>query len=429
MSLNPAFDNYPIEAALIGRMVTSFSELELTFSLIACTAIKDQSLGLRAIYRGRSTSGRIELADVLIRNAIADTNLEPDYEEVIGAMRHCSAIRNNYAHCQWSPGLDGLFFANLEEAASRAKGFDMDQKHVDLKLVTEQEAYFDYTRSLLLYFGDQLHLKLQPRTTLGVPKPPSNARPNLHNRASEHVPHWISEERKRRHLERALEAEGRAHPSQRPPSVLRLTREEWAAKDAKHARSTASSSTPESSMSVRARDYYLHLRLEYQSANIRLIIIAESPPASGKYFYDSTGSPKEPLFAAIMLQLGVSAITKEAGLREMKERGWVLVDATYQPVDKLTEDASHDRDEVITRDYPLLLVDLMSLMPNRSIPLVLIKANVCRTLEPLLLNDGFTVLNCGRVIYFPSHGQQTKFKQQFAEVLSETANSLPRGHD
>jgi hypothetical protein len=156
------------------------------------------------------------------------------------------------------------------------------------------------------------------------------------------------------------------------------------------------------------------------------VIVAESPPASGKYFYDPTGSPKEPLFAAIMLQLGQSPITKEAGLRELQQRGWVLVDATYQPVDKLTKDASHDRDEVIARDYPLLRDDLRSLMPDRSIPPVLIKANVCRTLEPLLLKDGFTVLNGGRAIYFPSHGQQGKFKDQFAAVLSETAKTLPR---
>jgi hypothetical protein len=55
MSLNPVFDDHPVEAALIGRMVTSFGELELTYSLIAGAAIKDQSLALRAIYRGRST--------------------------------------------------------------------------------------------------------------------------------------------------------------------------------------------------------------------------------------------------------------------------------------------------------------------------------------------------------------------------------------
>jgi hypothetical protein len=222
-------------------MVTSFGELELTFSMIAGTALKDQALALRAIYRGRSTGGRIDLADVLIRNTIRTTNLTADYDELLAAMRHCLKIRNNYAHCQWSPGLDGLFFANLEEAASKAEGFEMDQFHVDLKLLTEQEAFFDYTRSFLLYVGDQLEIKVHG-SRLGVLRPPKKDRPNLHNPASAHVPHWLSEERKRRHLERALEAEGRNPPPKRQPSVLRLTREEWAAKDAKDARSAAKQS-------------------------------------------------------------------------------------------------------------------------------------------------------------------------------------------
>ena len=94
------------------------------------------------------------------------------------------------------------------------------------------------------------------------------------------------------------------------------------------------------------------------------------------------------------------------------------MDATYQPVDKLAKDASHDRDDVIARDYSLLIDDLASLMPNRSVPLVLIKANVCRILEPLLSKDGFSVLNGSRPIYFPSHGRQTEFKSQFSAVLS-----------
>jgi hypothetical protein len=173
------------------------------------------------------------------------------------------------------------------------------------------------------------------------------------------------------------------------------------------------------SMSVRDRDYYLRLRREHEPADIKLMIVAESPPASGKYFYEPTGSPKEWLFAAIMLQLGISPVTKEIGLRELKQRGWVLVDATYVPVDKLAKDAGHDRDDVIVRDYPLLCEDLASLTPDRSsTPIVLIKSNVCRILGPLLTRDGFQVLNNGNAIYFPSHGNQTKFKSQFAAVVS-----------
>src|SRR4051812_45254487 len=59
-----------------------------------------------------------------------------------------------------------------------------------------------------------------------------------------------------------------------------------------------SKAAPGNTMLQHNRDYYLRLRREYQPKIIKLIIVAESPPASGKYFYDSTGSTKEPLFAA-----------------------------------------------------------------------------------------------------------------------------------
>ena len=61
-----------------------------------------------------------------------------------------------------------------------------------------------------------------------------------------------------------------------------------------------------------------------------------------------------------------------------------MIDAIYHPVDKLPKDRSHDRDEVIAKDYPLLLVDLSTLTPDRSIPLFLIKAIVCRILDALM---------------------------------------------
>jgi hypothetical protein len=92
------------------------------------------------------------------------------------------------------------------------------------------------------------------------------------------------------------------------------------------------------------------------------------------------------------------------------------VNATYQPVDKLTKDASHDRDEVIVADYPLLLDDLASLMTDRSIPLVLIKANVRQILEPLLSKDGFNVLNGGKASTFLVTVGRRNLKWQFRSI-------------
>ena len=71
----------------------------------------------------------------------------------------------------------------------------------------------------------------------------------------------------------------------------------------------------------------------------------------------------------------------------------------------------------IVGDYQSLHDDLASLLPDRSAPLILIKENVCRLLEPRLKEDGFNALNSGRVIYFPSHGRQKDFHRQFAAVL------------
>src|SRR5688572_4605549 len=128
-------------------------------------------------------------------------------------------------------------------------------------------------------------------------------------------------------------------------------------------------------MSVSDRDGYLSLRQRHTPEKITLIIIAESPPASGKYFYNPLGRVTEPLFAAFMKVLCLSPSTKEEGLREFSRKGWVLVDATYEPVNRMTVVG---RNNVIANDYPLLLDDLKTLMSGQGIPLVLIKANVCR---------------------------------------------------
>jgi hypothetical protein len=90
------------------------------------------------------------------------------------------------------------------------------------------------------------------------------------------------------------------------------------------------------------------------------------------------------------------------------------VDPTYELVN--TYDGKR-RDEVISRDYEQLREDLDHLLPDRTIPIVLLKANVCRLLEPRLTRDGFNVLNGGRLVYFPSTGQQRKFREQFGAIL------------
>ena len=172
-------------------------------------------------------------------------------------------------------------------------------------------------------------------------------------------------------------------------------------------------------MVQKQRGEYLSLRREFEPTTVKLVIVAELPPASGKYFYDRDGKVSEPLFNALMKQLGIQPKTKFEGLREFQRRGWVLVDATYEPVNARDKPA---RDLVIARDFPELCGDLKRLLAScwSEIPLILIKANVCKLLEPKLKEDGFNVLNKCRSVHFPSHGRQPDFDRQFREIVPQT---------
>jgi hypothetical protein len=171
------------------------------------------------------------------------------------------------------------------------------------------------------------------------------------------------------------------------------------------------------------RNEYLALRRRFEPRSVRLVIVAESPPASGKYFYNPDGKASEPLFSAVMKELGIQTTMKMDGLRKFQERGWVLVDATYDQVNKHGDD---HRNLVILRDYELLCDDLKRLLGThwRKVPLVLIKKNVCQLLEPMLKETGFNVLNKGGDIYFPGSGQQGKFHEQFPKIVPQELRGL-----
>lgn len=163
--------------------------------------------------------------------------------------------------------------------------------------------------------------------------------------------------------------------------------------------------------------HYSQLRAPWLPASPTLIIIAESPPESGLYFYDEAGSPREPLFSAVMdsiVRIDPPA-TKSEGLAAMQAAGCVLLDATYVPVNSLSEAG---RKRFILEGFEELCARIDALAPDKNVPILLVKANVCELLEPLLTARGYTVLNKGRSVAFPSHGNQPKFRGAVREILS-----------
>jgi hypothetical protein len=172
---------------------------------------------------------------------------------------------------------------------------------------------------------------------------------------------------------------------------------------------------------VKAKAEYLDLRGKFRPEKFGAIFVAESPPASGRYFYDPTGSVTEHLFLALMKAIGCDPATKTDGLLVFQSRGLFLIDATYRPVNR---SSLRDRNNQIMKDYPKFLDDLRAIQGIESIPIILVKANICQLLEPKLDEDGFNVANLGQSLYFPACGRQGEFQTQLKAILARNRISL-----
>jgi hypothetical protein len=146
-------------------------------------------------------------------------------------------------------------------------------------------------------------------------------------------------------------------------------------------------------------DRFQSLRERFTPSPVKLFIVGESPPQSGKYFYDV-----EPLYLELLRAFDIPpGPTKREGLKAFQARGLLLLDATYEPVDGMK---LRERNAIIRRDFEQLVARL-----DRTVPVVLIKVNICAVLESLLVDRNFNVLDCGARIPFPGYGNQPRFRR------------------
>lgn len=154
---------------------------------------------------------------------------------------------------------------------------------------------------------------------------------------------------------------------------------------------------------------------KYIPKKLRVIFIFESPSAHKGYFYDDTSRSSEILYRSLTkcLLCEVSKIKSE-GLRGFADKGYLLVNAIYKPVNKI---ADKDADKLILNNYYFLKNDLKNIINNRKIKIILIKKNICNLLKRKLLIDGFNVLNDNKIIPFPMHYHYNSFCKKIRKLL------------
>jgi hypothetical protein len=182
MSVRDAFRRYPKEAAIIGRLLAGYADLEI--DLMHCTQVVREDLDtvLKTMFRTRGETARIRVADAFGRHHYSALNLETEFGMALSSMQHCLKIRNQYAHCIWYDDNTGqLAFTNLEEIAEET-AFVTDLKsltilHVDVALLESQESYYGYADHFLSWVNFEGRtragkLKLQPIAKPKQQKPP-----------------------------------------------------------------------------------------------------------------------------------------------------------------------------------------------------------------------------------------------------------------
>ena len=118
-------------------------------------AIGDVFTAMRMMFRIVGESSRIAAADALMRAAYKKSGLGSEYADMIGAVKICVQLRNQYAHCHWGDNseTEGLFFTTLQEPARAAETFEPDWRHIDLLLAVDQRGLFHLRSRLPDVFG------------------------------------------------------------------------------------------------------------------------------------------------------------------------------------------------------------------------------------------------------------------------------------
>lgn len=180
METKKAFTKFSAEGNIIGRLLASYAELEL--SLLHCVnmARDDFDTVYKAMFRERGELRRINIADIFGRQAYHELGLGTQFEMALGSVHFCRKVRNQYAHCTWYDDYSGsLAFVNLEEGAKDSKPVkdfkNLEIRHIDVSTLVLQEQYFQYTEALLAW------VNYEGRRIAGKPSRPPEPAPKQLN--------------------------------------------------------------------------------------------------------------------------------------------------------------------------------------------------------------------------------------------------------
>jgi hypothetical protein len=174
--INPALDNFPKEAALIGAMVVGYGELDITMVSCAGNAMAMTLPLLDALDQVNSEYTRIEIIRRLATPAFDTLGLATQFNRALAAQNECREVRNTFAHCHY--GYDyksGLMYVKARDLfAQNRKPPDLPWRDLTVEGLELQEAYFEATRKLWLWLDVSLpYIRKKQPSAFDEPPMPS----------------------------------------------------------------------------------------------------------------------------------------------------------------------------------------------------------------------------------------------------------------
>lgn len=184
-SMLPAFQKFPKEGAIIGRLLAGYADLEIGLMHAVAMAVDDFDKALKDMFGIRGESRRIKSALALGLDAYKAIGLKSDFLAAVSDMRFCLKARNMYAHCTWYDDHSGkLAFVNLEELAKeKVKVNDLHSlqiHHIDEAQLKQLELYFVHTDAMQAYVNYEGRFRNGKIKTNVLLKPAAMAQPPLY---------------------------------------------------------------------------------------------------------------------------------------------------------------------------------------------------------------------------------------------------------
>lgn len=152
------------------------------------------------------------------------------------------------------------------------------------------------------------------------------------------------------------------------------------------------------------------LREKFKPEKVRVLLVGESPPAKGSFFYDRslmTTYTKNAFESA----LDETFPTNSEFFEHMKKIGFYLEDLSQVPVDKLP---SAEREAKLVAESERFAGRVVQLNPDA---VVIVLRKIEKIVRQALIKAGSTA--DVYVLPFPGNGHQTKYQAQLIPIIRE----------